>query len=64
VVVDLAAVSYLDSAGLGVLFEYAEHVEVVANRLIAPVLAMAGLADVMTVRGLDAPVPATEQAQV
>lgn len=62
-VVDLAAVFYLDSAGLGVLFDHVEHVEVVANSLLAPVLTMTGLTEVVPVRGLDAPPPAIEQAQ-
>lgn len=54
-VVDLSAVGYLDSAGLGVLFDYVERVEVVANSLLAPVLTMTGLTGVMKVRGLDSP---------
>ncbi|MFF0311135.1 STAS domain-containing protein [Streptosporangium sp. NPDC004379] len=52
-VVDLAAVDYLDSAGLTVLFEHAPHIELVANPLLAPVLSISGLVDVTTVHGLD-----------
>ncbi|MGV9599129.1 STAS domain-containing protein [Streptosporangium sandarakinum] len=52
-VVDLAAVGYLDSAGLTVLFDHAPHIELVANPLIAPVLSISGLVDITTVHGLD-----------
>ncbi|GII76996.1 anti-anti-sigma factor [Sphaerisporangium rufum] len=53
-VVDLTDVGYIDSAGLTVLFDNTGHIEVVANPLIAPVLAISGLGDLITVHGLDA----------
>ena len=50
-VVDLTAVEYLDSAGLSVLFPHVEHVHLVAAPLLAPVLTIAGLDDITTIRG-------------
>ncbi|MGW4807453.1 STAS domain-containing protein [Kitasatospora sp. NPDC004272] len=49
VVLDLTAVEYLDSAGLSVLFSHADHIELVASSLLAPILAISGLADLTTV---------------
>jgi anti-sigma B factor antagonist len=51
VVVDLTAVGYLDSAGLTVLFTHADHIELVVNSLLAPVLTISGLATIAAVRG-------------
>ncbi|GAA2642212.1 STAS domain-containing protein [Paractinoplanes durhamensis] len=48
-VVDLTAVEYLDSAGLSVLFPHVEHLHLIANPLLAPVLTIAGLDDVTTI---------------
>ncbi|MFJ6698348.1 STAS domain-containing protein [Streptomyces sp. NPDC091272] len=48
-VLDLTDVGYLDSAGLSVLFAHAHHVELVAAPLLAPVLAISGLADLTTI---------------
>ncbi|XTZ13702.1 STAS domain-containing protein [Micromonospora echinospora] len=48
VMVDLTALEYLDSAGLAALFPHAERVHLLASPLLAPVLTIAGLADVMT----------------
>ncbi|RAJ38385.1 anti-anti-sigma factor [Kitasatospora sp. SolWspMP-SS2h] len=45
-VLDLSAVEYLDSAGLSVLFRHADRIELVANPLLDPILAISGLADV------------------
>jgi anti-sigma B factor antagonist len=53
-VVDLTGVEYLDSAGLTVLFTHAAHLELIATPLLAPVLTISGLADIMTMHGLDA----------
>ncbi|BCY12040.1 STAS domain-containing protein [Actinoplanes sp. L3-i22] len=47
--VDLTAVQYLDSAGLAALFHHADRIEVVTGPLLAPLLAVSGLADVTTV---------------
>ncbi|GAA2010549.1 STAS domain-containing protein [Catenulispora yoronensis] len=49
VVVDLEGVEYLDSAGLSVLFAHAERIELVANPLLEPVLAISGLTELTTV---------------
>ncbi|MFK4247388.1 STAS domain-containing protein [Micromonospora chokoriensis] len=47
--VDLTALEYLDSAGLAVLFPHVERIHLIASPLLAPVLTIAGLADLMTV---------------
>jgi anti-anti-sigma factor len=52
-VLDLTAVDYLDSAGLAVLFAHAHRIELIATPLLAPVLAISGLADLTTVHGTD-----------
>jgi anti-sigma B factor antagonist len=51
-VVDLQEVEYLDSAGLTTLFANAPGIELIASPLLAPVLAISGLADLVTVHGL------------
>ncbi|WP_405085822.1 STAS domain-containing protein [Microbispora sp. NBC_01389] len=43
-VLDLTAVEYLDSAGLSVLFAHADHITLIANPLLTPVLDISGLA--------------------
>ncbi|GGY62356.1 STAS domain-containing protein [Streptomyces omiyaensis] len=53
IVVDLTAVEYLDSAALSVLFARHERIELLTSPLIAPVLAVSGLADLTTVRETD-----------
>lgn len=55
VVVDLTAVEYLDSAGLSVLFNHSDRIELIASSLLAPVLHVSGLTDVVTVHGPDTP---------
>jgi anti-anti-sigma factor len=47
--VDLTALEYLDSAGLAVLFPHVDRIHLVTGPLLAPVLTIAGLADLMTV---------------
>jgi anti-sigma B factor antagonist len=49
-VLDLTRVEYLDSAGLAALFPHVEHVRLVAGPLLGPLLTVAGLADVTTIR--------------
>ena len=49
-VLDLTGVEYLDSAGLAVLFPHVDHVRLVAGPLLGPLLTIAGLADVTTIR--------------
>ncbi|MEU7693350.1 STAS domain-containing protein [Microbispora hainanensis] len=49
VVIDLTSVEYLDSAGLSVLFAHADHIALIANPLLTPVLTISGLADLVTV---------------
>jgi anti-sigma B factor antagonist len=48
-VVDLSEVDYLDSAGLTALLRHASRVKIIATALLAPVLAVSGLAKVSTV---------------
>ena len=48
-VVDLTAVSYLDSAGLTALLPHASRITIIATGLLAPVLAVTGLEPVTTV---------------
>ncbi|KUH40379.1 MULTISPECIES: STAS domain-containing protein [Streptomyces] len=50
VVLDLTEVGYLDSAGLNVLFSRADRLELVTGPLLAPVLAVSGLAELTIVR--------------
>lgn len=49
-VLDLTGVEYLDSAGLAALFPHVDHVRLVAGPVLVPLLTVAGLADVTTVR--------------
>jgi anti-sigma B factor antagonist len=49
-VLDLTRVEYLDSAGLAALFPHVDHVRLVAGPLLGPLLTIAGLADVTTIR--------------
>ncbi|MEU4235963.1 STAS domain-containing protein [Actinoplanes sp. NPDC026619] len=49
-VVDLTRVEYLDSAGLAALFPHIEHVSLLASPLLAPLLRIAGLADLTTIQ--------------
>ncbi|MGK5683243.1 STAS domain-containing protein [Actinoplanes sp. URMC 104] len=49
-VVDLTGVQYIDSAGLAALFPHVDQLRLVSNDLIAPVLTIAGLDDITTVR--------------
>jgi anti-sigma B factor antagonist len=49
IIVDLTGVEYLDSAGLAALFPHIEQVKLVASPLLAPVLTVAGLADLTTI---------------
>ena len=53
VLLDLTRVDYLDSAGLSVLLLHADRIEILATALIAPVLAISGLPELTTVRGLE-----------
>lgn len=57
VAVDLSAVNYLDTAGVRVLFDHAARVSLVlllsADGIIAPVIAISGLARVATVRTVE-----------
>lgn len=55
VVVDLADVEYLDSAGLNLLFAQADRIEeVIANPLIGRVITISGLSALTKVSGLTA----------
>jgi anti-anti-sigma factor len=48
-VLDLTDVEYLDSAGIAVLFDHADHLELVASPLLFPVLTISGLGDIVKV---------------
>jgi anti-sigma B factor antagonist len=48
-IVDLTAVSYLDSAGLTALLPHASRIRIIASEVLAPVLAVTGLEPVTTV---------------
>jgi anti-sigma B factor antagonist len=48
-VLDLSEVDYLDSAGLTALLRHASRIKITASALLAPVLAVSGLAKVTTV---------------
>jgi len=48
--VDLTQVEYIDSAGLAILFPYAEHLRLIASPLLATLLRVVGLDDVTTIR--------------
>jgi len=50
--VDLTAVEYLDSAGLTALFTHADHIELIATPLLAPVLNISGLHDITRMHGI------------
>ncbi|MGW0162604.1 STAS domain-containing protein [Mycobacterium sp. NPDC003323] len=47
--VDLAEVNYLDSAAINALFQHADHIRIVANRLLTAILTISGLADMVEV---------------
>lgn len=49
-VVDLTGVEYLDSAGINALFTHAPRIRLITGPLLAPVLAISGLADITSVR--------------
>jgi anti-sigma B factor antagonist len=51
-VVDLTGVEYLDSAGLSTLFAHSERIQLIATPLLEPVLAVSGIAELVTVHGL------------
>ncbi len=49
VLLDFAAVDYLDSAGLAVLFANADRIELVSNSMLRPLLEISGLTEIVTV---------------
>ena len=49
VTVDLSGVEYVDSGAINVLFAHADHIDVVANPILMPVLKISGLTDVTSV---------------
>ncbi|MFF0490991.1 STAS domain-containing protein [Nocardia sp. NPDC003482] len=48
-VVDLVGVEYLDSAGLSLLLQHADRLELIATSLLEPVLELSGLAELTTI---------------
>lgn len=49
VTVDLSAVDYIDSGGINVLFNCADHIRLIVKPLLMPVLTISGLTDLATV---------------
>lgn len=49
VTVDLSAVEYLDSAAINALFEHVDHIEILANQVLMPLLTVSGLTRLVTV---------------
>lgn len=49
VTVDLSAVDYLDSGGINVLFDKADHIRLIVKPLLMPVLTISGLTELATV---------------
>lgn len=47
--VDLSAVEYLDSAAINALLARAEHIHLIAHRILIPVLTVSGLTELVTV---------------
>jgi anti-anti-sigma factor len=47
--VDLSGVEYLDSAAINALFSRADHIRVIAHRLLMTSLAVSGLAELVNV---------------
>jgi anti-anti-sigma factor len=47
--VDLRGVEYLDSGAINILFEYADHIRVIANTMLMSVLRVSGITQVTTV---------------
>lgn len=54
-VVDLSGVEYLDSAAINALFNRADHIRVIAHRLLMTSLTVSGLAELVTVEPAPAP---------
>jgi anti-anti-sigma factor len=48
--VDLSAIDYLDSGAINVLFGHCDHIQVVANPVLMPVLTVSGLPELVDVR--------------
>jgi anti-anti-sigma factor len=49
VTVDLSAVDYLDSGGINVLFNCADHIHLIVKPLLMPVLTISGLTELASV---------------
>lgn len=47
--VDLSGVEFLDSGAINVLFRYADHVQLIVNALLLPVLSISGLTELVPV---------------
>lgn len=55
VTVDLSGVEYLDSGAINTLFAYANHIHLIANPILMPVLKISGLTDVASVASVSPP---------
>jgi anti-anti-sigma factor len=58
VTLDLSAVDYIDSGGINVLFNCADHIRLIVKPLLIPVLKISGLTELAPVEA--APRPATD----
>lgn len=52
-VVDLTGVTYVDSAGMSVLFAEAERLEIIVTPLLGPLLEISGITSMATIKGLE-----------
>lgn len=59
VTVDLRGVEYLDSGGINALFTHADHISLVANPMLMPLLTVSGLPELVTVEQGEPPQQAT-----
>ena len=55
VILDLSGAEYLDSGGINVLFAHADHIHLIANPILMPVLNISGLTDVASVESAGPP---------
>lgn len=53
VTVDFRDVGYLDSGAINTLFSFHDQIQLIANRVLMPVLTVSGLADEIAVRPAD-----------
>ncbi|WP_019930489.1 STAS domain-containing protein [Nocardia sp. BMG111209] len=49
IILDLSGVEFLDSGAINTLFTHAEHIHLIANPILMPVLTVSGLTELLTV---------------